>query len=148
MIYIELRSLGDSFRIRRSEWGLAFILALGWGYIPLLIQGNSFGGPSLAWLTSNFSETTWALICLVIGVSRLAVLIVNGSWRRCSHGRMVTAALSMLVWMSVFISILRAGNASPGIVTYLVFLLMDGHTIFEAARDARAVDDKRHAARA
>lgn len=144
-IYVELHSLTDSFRFRRSEWGLAVILAFGWGYIPLIVPGNSFAGPSLALLNESLGETMMALACAAVGTARLAVLIVNGSWRRCSHARMLTAGMSMLIWTMIFVGVLKAWTFSPGIITYIVFLLMDGHTIYEAGLDARYVDEKRHA---
>jgi hypothetical protein len=146
MIYMEPHGLRDSFRFRRSEWGLACILAFGWGVIPLVVPGNSFDSPSLAWLSNALGETIMALGAIIVGGVRVTTLYVNGRWWRCSQARMVTAFLSMLIWVSIFYSIYRSGTSSPGLVAYLVFLIMDGHTIYEAARDARFVDEKRRAA--
>lgn len=141
-IYLEIHNLRDSLRVRRSEWGLAIILAVGWGYLPLLTRGNSFGSPSLSWLNAMVSETTWATACLLIGSARLTVLYINGQWIKCAHARVATAFLSCLIWTTLFLGLLNAGTATPGIITYFVFLVMDMHTIYEAGQDARHADEK------
>lgn len=144
-VWIEIQTFRASLRFRRSEWGLAAILALGWGYVPLFVPGNSFSGPSLAWIDGLFGETWIATACIIIGTARLVTLIINGNWRRCSHARMVMAGMSSFIWATIFLGVLQSGTASPGLVTYLVFFAMDMHTIYEAGQDARQADEKRRA---
>lgn len=141
-VYLDIHTLRDSLRYRRSEWALAAILALGWGFV-LLLPANTFDG-SIAYsaMADWAREETWGRTCIAIGSARLMVLYINGRWRRCSHARMVLAGLSAFVWFTVTLGLIRAGATVPGLVIYPIFFIMELHTVYEAGSDARVADEK------
>jgi hypothetical protein len=144
MIILQIDTLTDSLRFRRSEWGAALATAL----IGLILAQPypTFSAPSFAIMASWASEATWGTSALILGLIRLGVLIYNGRWRRCSHARMALAGLSCFLWAALVYGLAGVGVYPTEIAPYLVFFAMDLHTIYEAGADARIVDEARRAA--
>lgn len=138
LIYLEPIGLPESLRIRRSEWGLACILA-GWGYV-LLDPYPTFSNPTFVTLSAWASETAWAWACLILGLFRLVVLYINGRWRHTPIFRALTAFFCCFAWLTIALGLLSAGTKSPGIVAYMVFLVMDLHTVGIAAAEWKATN--------
>jgi hypothetical protein len=138
-VYLNVASVPDSWRYRRSEWGLA-VCMVGWGTV-LFIPGDTFDVQSFVIMATWASENTWAIGCTILGGTRIGVLVVNGRWRRCSHARAVTAGLSCFFWAAVWLGMFLSTTSSPGLVVYLVFMVMDMQVVYEAMGDARRVDE-------
>ena len=85
----------EAFFPRLSEWAPALMItALGWVLMinETLMQPSSKGYTMMLQIAD---QETWAVAMLAFGVARLAVLLINGAWRRSPHARALAAALSM-----------------------------------------------------
>ena len=143
--YLRIRSkLGESLRFRLAEWGLSAIM-LSWGLV-VRQRSEDFGATAYtAELMRSLPLEVWGWLAIALALIRLGVLIVNGSWRRCSHARGALAFLSCFFWLQISLGFFIGGNVSTGIAVYPWFLAMDAYTVFRAMRDAREADDKRRA---
>lgn len=139
MIVARINQIGDSLRLRLSEWGLAAIL-FGWGWL-LLLPYPTFGNPSFAEAARLAPEWAWGAACLTLGSARLAVLVVNGAWTRSPHARAVAAFLSCFIWVQIILAFWRAGTVSTALAVYPALLTMDIISVFRASADARLSDD-------
>ena len=141
MIIIRSGTLSDSIHDRLSDWGLGAILLL-FGII-LLSPYNTFSTSRVYDMMAGIApEDVWGLVCLLIGGGRLAVLLINGLWRRSPHLRAAAAVLSCCIWTLVALSLLDAGTFSTGLAAYPVFVCMDLFSAYRAAVDARVSDDE------
>ncbi len=140
-VYLNIGQV-PSWKFRRSEWGLA-LMSFGWGAI-LLAPGDTFALPSFFVMAQWAPENVWGVGAMAIGGVRLAVLTINGRWRKCNHGRAITAGLTCFLWSSVWLGLLLSVTNSTGLAVYGVLLLMDMHTVYDAMGDARAVDEAHH----
>lgn len=145
-LYVEIHGWRSSVKYRRSEWGLALIMMCAWGVNLLFNPTHTFSTPAFSVMREIAPEWAWGIACLVVGAARLIVLIINGRWKKCSHARMICAAVSTFLWVGMFLGFFLANVGSTGTVVYLVFAVMEANTIYEAAQDAREADDRNAAA--
>lgn len=134
-----IRSLRDTFPTRNSEWGLATMLLL-WGVIldfdpTLFARSPSFDG-----MARLFDQSTWAVLCFLTGVGRLAMLTVNGFWRRSPHLRAMGAFLGSGFWFQITLSFLQSETTSTGLAIYPVLFLLDAYNVLRALGDAGHTD--------
>jgi hypothetical protein len=134
------RSLRETFPIRASEWALATIL-LNWSIILAANPDLFADRASYANLARFASQETWALLCLLAGVGRLLVLLINGAWRRTPHLRAIGAFVSCFFWFGITLGFAQNDLWSTGMAVYPVFLLLDGYNIFKAITDAAIIDN-------
>src|SRR4051812_24871665 len=99
MIYVRVRRIDAHMRHRLTEWLLTGIMAA-WG-IVLLLPYRTFDLPSMAGLAQWGSENTWGWGFATVAAARATLLIINGSWRRSPHGRMLCAILALFGWCSI-----------------------------------------------
>ncbi len=80
------RGITEHFPARASEWGCAGLLIwLGsmFSRWPDIFDGSlSYGG-----LARLADEAVWGAVCVVIGVLRLAALVINGTFASSWYGR-------------------------------------------------------------
>lgn len=128
-------SLKKSFPIRKSEWTLAATTTGLWLVFSfnddLFQQSHGYDGLA-AWA----SQRTWAWFFFIVGVGRLAVLLVNGSWARSPHWRAALAFANCLVWYRLSVGL--APNVGIGLVVMPGLLILDGFNFKQAAVEAAA----------
>lgn len=135
-----LISVWNSLTERLAEWLLAAI-TIGWGWV-LLQPGDTFQGLTFAAMKSWMSEEQWTVFFLLGGSARIAMLTINGHWRKSPHLRMLAAASSFWVWVFLAIGFALAGNNSPGALIYSLFGFSELVNVFRASRDAGFNDEK------
>lgn len=140
--------VASHFRIRFSEWMLAFIM-LNWGLV-LTCLGPIFDRPAMAWLAQLGDQPGWGIACYLVGFLRIAALVINGTfagtwWSRFSpHVRSLMSAVSCLIWTTITISVLSQADKSQvgtGLAVYPVFMLADLFNCARASLDARTSDE-------
>lgn len=140
MILAHIRTrFADAFFPRLLEWQAAFVMAAG-GVLMImnadLMQDSRVGYDlMLRWAT----QATWGQFALTLGGLRLAVLLVNGAWRRSPHARAMAAFLSCAVWFPLYTSLSAA--AGWGMVLAGGMLIGDLLNVVRTMRDARIVDE-------
>ena len=138
MLITRIDRMKHSFNNRFSEWILGAIM-LGLG-LMFGLPSESMGHAALMQMTHTLTEETWAFVCSVLGASRLAVLILNGAWRKQSHGRAALAFISLVVWTQISIVFFNFGPPTPGDIIFPVFMLAEMFLVFRASVEAGTVD--------
>ena len=138
MLLTRVDRMKHSFNNRFSEWIMASIM-LGLG-LMFYLPSESMGNAALMQMTNTISEEAWAFVCSFLGASRLAVLIVNGAWRRQSHARAFLAFLYLAVWTQISIVFLNFASPTPGDVIFPIFMLAEMFMVFRASVEAGTVD--------
>lgn len=138
MIVLRLK---QTFPLRIAEWLMAAVI-LSWGLV--LIQPDDVFGrnPALARLGEYFPQIVWAYACLIIGITRLLALGINGAWRNSPHLRAACAFVSCFLWLQISLGVIQVGITNTGVAVYPWFMLLDIYCVFRAAVDARISDDK------
>jgi hypothetical protein len=145
MIIAHLRaSFAQAFVPRLSEWTpAAVIAALGW---VLTINPDLMGaavadgrGRGYELMLKLAPQHSWALSLMLFGGVRLAVLLINGAWRRSPLARAIAAFLACFLWTQIAISF--APTLGFAFTMAAGFLGMEIVNTFRAMRDARIVDD-------
>ncbi|MCO5083210.1 MAG: hypothetical protein M9955_16325 [Rhizobiaceae bacterium] len=141
MIIAHIRtSFAEAFFPRLSEWTPAGTIAfLGW--ILTVNPDLMFSTSSAAYdlMLSIASQPHWSLILMTLGAARLAVLLINGAWRRSPWARALMAFVSCFLWTQIMLSFLPVFGLAFGMS--VGFLVTDVINVFRAMRDARTVDD-------
>lgn len=136
------------FHHRRIEWISAAAIS-GWG-ATFLIPGSTMTLSAVYEpLLARFSETGWGLICLCLGLARIAALIVNGREPMGSPiVRLIAALAGMWVWGQFALafgqSIFVLGAMSIGVPSTLVFLAIDVLAARQSAGDAALAWKRAH----
>lgn len=127
-----------AFFPRLSEWHAAGILvALGWMLIinDALMQPDI---PGYRTMLSVTSQAAWGRIMLLFGIVRLAILLINGAWRKSPHARGVIAFLSCFFWYQAAVSFYAVLGFA--FVFSAGLLVLDFVNLVRAFGDARIVD--------
>lgn len=133
-----------AFFPRWAEWSAASVLlALG---LMLSINENLMAsslahgfGQGYAFLLVIAGQSVWATMLTVFGSFRLAILLINGAWRRSPVARAAMAFFSCFFWTQIALSF--APTFGFAFVMACGWLLTDIVNIMRAARDARTVND-------
>lgn len=133
-------SFRETFPSRASEWATASMLFL-WA-IVLAQNPDLFYRPGSVFrpLTDIASQGTWAWLCLVAGLGRLASLGINGAWRRTPHLRALTAFVTAGFWFLISVGIITSGNGTTGLAIYPVLFLLDAYNVIRSMGDAGSAD--------
>lgn len=128
-----IKSLQDTFEARASEWFLTgAIVTLG---IVFVLNDTMFFKPTFEGLRSIMgSQAAWASLLLSVGLLRLTVLCINGSYYRTPHFRAVTAFLSSGVWFLFCLGFVRNGSVLIAVMPWI--FLMDTYNAKRAGREA------------
>lgn len=137
MIVLKLQ---DHFPMRVTDWLLASILCT-WGIAALWIDPTTWNQPIYSGL-NYFPREVWAAVGIIIGISRLIALFINGALRRTPHVRAVGAFLSCWVWWWLALGMLTAHQISFGIGVYPWLLIAEVYNVYRAASDARLSDNR------
>ena len=132
------------FHLRIAEW-LTASMTVCWG-LELALAPNMFGVPYFSGFARLAPQAAWAVFALLIGMSRLAALIINGHWRFSPHLRAALALLSAAGWAAIVVGVWSVGRPTLGHVVYPWLALADLYAVSRAARDARVSDEVASAA--
>lgn len=123
------------FRIRQTEWLLAVITYL-WGNV-LLLPGNMFNLPDYSGFRDLFgSESILGVAMMLLGLLRLAGLIVNGARKNVTpHIRMVSAGIGCLIFFGICYCYVLSGIVSDWLAIYPAFVVVEIINVNNAARD-------------
>jgi hypothetical protein len=145
MVIAHIRhNFSAAFFPRWAEWSASFVL-LGIGmmlsvHTDLMVSSVANGyGKGYEFLLAVAGQSVWATMLTVFGSTRLAVLLINGAWRRSPVARAVFAFLSCFFWTQLVLSF--QSTFGFAFVMACGWLLTDIVNIMRAARDARTVDD-------
>lgn len=141
MILTHIRTrFADAFFPRLLEWQAGAVLFAG-GVLMLMNADLMIMSPvGYRRMLSIMSQEHWGYLAFTIGSVRMAVLVVNGAWRRSPHARALTAFLSCAIWFPLAMSF--AAIAGWGMVFATGMLFGDLLNIVRTMRDARVVDDE------
>lgn len=135
-IYVRIaKGVRDHFTVRRSEWGSAFGLA--YVGIAFATPGNTLDIANLRNLSAIMPEGAWAALCLTLGLVRLIVLTLNGTFAHTKYGhysphvRAATAFVGCMVWGGMAFGVLTAPSSWTPPISILMGLLT-----IQAAQDA------------
>ncbi|MDI1266808.1 MAG: hypothetical protein PS018_26445 [bacterium] len=131
-------SFRETFHARASEWALAAVL-FNWGLV-LSLNMTLFEGASYAELAALAPQVAWAWLCLLFGAFRLAVLAINGAWRRSPHIRSACAFVACFVWFQISMGLLQSGTWSTGLAVYPVLFFLDIFNVIRAIGEAGRSD--------
>jgi hypothetical protein len=123
-----------TFPLRVAEWISASMLA-SWGAI-LTLAPEVFDNPLFSVMHSWAPQGVWALACLWVGLTRLAVLAINGAWRASPQARALLATVSLLFWATISLGLGLAGPAT-GLAVYPWLVVLEFWNVHRAAGDAR-----------
>ena len=132
-------NFANAFFPRWSEWWAAGLL-MGLGYVltanpDLMVTSKSNAYQLMLMITS---QAKWAAIMKMFALIRLAILLVNGAWRRSPHARATGAFLTCFFWMQITLSVAPTAGMLFGFS--LGVLILDFVNFIRAMRDARVVD--------
>jgi hypothetical protein len=126
--------LHETFPTRVVEWAIGVMLC-GWGAILTLfpdVMQNVLFSVMVTWIP----QAVWALIFLWTGLTRLAMLAINGAWRATPWFRAALSFVSLLLWGTVSLG-LALSTPATGLAVYPVLCALEGWNIYRAAGDAR-----------
>lgn len=129
----------ETFRERAPEWVQATGM-LAWGLLTLTSTGLFMDQPFFHPLLLLMSQVSWGIMALVVGVVRLAFLVINGAWRPSAHIRAVGCVLGSMLWGSLFLCALGLDWTTPTTALYAVLLSLDLLSLWFAAGDAKLAD--------
>jgi hypothetical protein len=133
-----VRGAAHNFAIRVSDWFAASVM-LSFGML-LMLCGVTLGHDRTFGLLWQYAPPwVWGYVCLLIGVGRIAALVVNGtfpSFRWSPHIRMAMAAFSVFVWFQITLGVLARDGGSVMIAFFPNLFLFDLYNLFLAASEA------------
>ena len=122
------------FGPRMTEW-LVAVQTVVWGSV-LLLPVETFTGPAWAFFRSLMTEDQLGYGMLLVGLVRLAALIINGSLRKVTPiFRVASAALGFMVWTGISYSFAQSGVISTWIAIYPIIACVELINIYRAAHD-------------
>src|SRR5690606_37859289 len=132
VVIYTFKSLQDTFEARASEWALTgAILTMA---VVFYLNDTMFLSPAFSGLRDIANnQYIWASVFTVVGMLRLAVLLVNGAYWRTPHLRSFTAFLCAGVWFTLFLGFVRDGSVLSALMPWIFFL--DAYNAKRAARE-------------
>ncbi len=128
-----------NFRERVSEWVMSFGI-LAWGILILGSSPEIFQREYYVLLHAIMDGYKWGVLAILVGVTRLIFLSINGAWRPSAHIRAIGAIFGSTVWGSLLIPAIHLNMFNPIVAIYLTLLIMDLFVIAHAASDAKLAD--------
>jgi hypothetical protein len=115
---------------------------INWGWNIMFASNRFFDPPYDGW-GNLFDPYTLGISMILIGIIRLIILVINGSYRRSPHLRVLFSLLSGMTWFFLWISLLQASDVPPTVpVVYKWLSIIDFFAMLRSANDARIEDDK------
>ncbi|NMG39871.1 hypothetical protein GRZ55_11515 [Chelativorans sp. ZYF759] len=144
MIILRMRDgIIAHFPSRVSEWIMTAAI-LGWYGVLSADPGTFETSRSFTVLAYYGSEKAWAMLCLLVGLVRLAALVVNGtfrSFRYSPHMRGFASIVACIFWGQITLGVIIAwtmGGAGTGVVAYGTFMIIEMWNLFRAWADVGA----------
>lgn len=135
----------ETWRFRKAEWMLAAIMA-GSGVVYTLSPGL-FDRPYFATMKGMMEQEYWALVCLLLGVARMGLLIINGALAASPMIRCFGASASIPVWMALAFAAVANDYAGNALALWPVLLVFDVIVVRETALEwGAAIRRKRNEA--
>lgn len=137
------KGIGQHFPQRVSEWIMGGLLLFYTAAIS--VDESAFDGPSFSVLLSLADRETWALICMVVGLVRMAALVINGSFhnfRHAPHLRAFASAGAGIFWGQIVLGLVVAVIWQDGrlhvVAVYMTFMTFELWNFFRASADVGA----------
>lgn len=131
MVIVEMKR---HFQLRAIEWWSAGLMA-SWGFYTLLQPGMYEQNTAMHGLLLFAPQHVWGLLSLLVGVSRVLALTINGFWYRTPAVRWATSMISALVWFLITAAYFNAPVLNPGVVVYGWLIVADIYSAFRSASD-------------
>lgn len=127
----------NHFQARFAEWMNAVIL-VGFG-LYLLTHPGMFDDPRVTALWAGLkgigAQATWALVCVIIGSSRLTALYINGRHKRTPMIRLVASFFSAFILTQICLGLWASEAPNTGLIVYPVLVMADIYSAFRASAD-------------
>lgn len=136
-----LAHFSETWRFRKAEWMLALIIA-GLGVVYTLSPGL-FDRRYFATMRGMMPQQWWALLCLLIGITRLMFLFINGAFRASPPIRCLGAALSIGIWTALVIAAVFNDYAANSLAIWPVCLAFDVIVVFETGKEWGAAERRK-----
>lgn len=138
LIATEIRTAAwQHFQARFAEWMNSGILAC-WGAY-LILHPGLFADPRVAaqWagLNAAGAQQTWGLVALIVGLSRLGALWINGRHKRTPMVRLLASFFSAFILTQIVLGLWNSGVPNTGIIVYSFLVLADIYSAFRASAD-------------
>lgn len=131
-LYVRIR---HRFGPRQMEWFMAGITTL-WGAV-LLLPAETFEGRAWMVFRAIWPESAWGALMLVLGVIRLAGLIVNGARQDVTPWiRAVSAGAGFLIWCLIIFGFALTGVISTWLAIYPAFAVAELVNVYRATYEA------------
>lgn len=123
------------FGPRMTEWLVAAQTTV-WGFV-LLLPVQTFDGPAWTFFRAFITENSLGYFMLLVGITRLIALVINGSLAKVTPiFRVATAGLGFLVWTGISYSFAQSGVISTWIAIYPIIACVELINVYRAAHDA------------
>ncbi|MEN3791800.1 hypothetical protein [Fulvimarina sp. MAC3] len=132
-VFVFLRGIWHSLCERLAEWLLTLWL-LNWGIV--LAYGGAVDAPVVKVLEPWATIESWALFCLLGGGGRLALLIVNGGWRKSPHFRVLAALGTIPLWAAFAYGFHQSGSIASAAGAYYACIFSELVSMYRATREA------------
>jgi hypothetical protein len=125
---------------RQFEWTMAIAMSL-FGLHHLLVPGalvNSRYSAVLLVLTA----TQFSFACVMVGLTRILVLVRNGQWPEWGPRIRALAALcAMAIWAQLAVALWQpaSGSSSAGMWVYLTLAASELRSVIRARRDGNGL---------
>lgn len=129
------------FQHRVGEWFMGGISAsLG---VYLLLNPSAYAvNPSFTEFRNHITQPVLGWACLLVGVLRLSVLLINGLWRPSPHLRAVCAWAGVFFWLYMCFGITYSPDPAVSLVVWPWLIILELTSTFNAMTDARISDLK------
>ena len=145
--WVVLQNASAHFEIRASSWFMAW-MTLGVGISmtanPTMLTGSINAAIYFRHMSELADQSIWRALFLIVGISRLMALTINGSFpafRWTPHIRFFMSCLSAMLWANVAYSVI-GGLPTIGTVVYPFLILVEVHNAVQAFRDVRGWGDR------
>lgn len=135
MIY----GISTHFPARFSEWLLSCIL-ISWGASLLFMDPAKYELAVFTGLSQIASQAMWAVYAILVGMVRIAALIINGAYARSPWLRLIGAFIAVPVWANMTLGIMAEQVISTATGVYPWLMFADIYNVYRAAQDARISD--------
>ncbi len=127
----------QTFPMRAPEWILTGMMTA-WGYGVLTHPGMFAENPSFRGMSAILSQSTWGSIALLLGLSGLLGLGINGFWKATPFIRAASSAGRAFVWTQIQFGLMAAGMPTTGVYIYVGLLALEIWNVNRAMGDAAA----------
>lgn len=126
----------ETFPFRATEWALAAMVTC-WGAVVIASPDMFTSGPSFQGMAQIMPQHVWGLGAIIIGMTGLGALAVNGMWVATPFIRVVCALARCMFWMEVTLGFIVSNNPTTGLAIYPWLFALDLWNIYRASKDAR-----------